>query len=111
VGTKSNRAAIGARVKIVTETSQGPQVIHRVVGTGGSFGGNPLRQEIGLSGASSVSSIEIFWPVTGQTQKFKNLAADRFYRIVEGKDQLEELKMKTFEFRNPNGGHQHHHSQ
>lgn len=109
IGTKSNRAALGARIKIVTDTPHGPREIHRVVSTGGSFGGNPLRQEIGLGSASSVSSIEIFWPVTGETQRFKNVPADRFYRIVEGNDKLEELNLKTFQFQNPKGAHQHHH--
>ena len=46
-GVQSNRAAIGTRIKVVTQTAAGEREIHRTVGSGGSFGGSPLRQEIG----------------------------------------------------------------
>ena len=35
------------------------------VGSGGSFGGYPMRQEIGLGEARRVSWLEVLWPVTG----------------------------------------------
>jgi hypothetical protein len=108
-GTKSNRAAIGARIKLTARRSTESREIHRVVGTGGSFGGNPLRQEIGLGEATSLPVIEVFWPASGKTQTFKDVQMDRCYRIVEGKVGLEELKMKTFKFADPTGAMHHHH--
>ena len=49
-GRKTNRAAIGARIKVVTDEPQ-PRTIHRIVSSGSSFGANPLEQTIGLAGA------------------------------------------------------------
>src|SRR6185503_10312692 len=47
-GVKSNRPALGARIKVVLDTKSGERAIHRVVSTGSTFGNNPFRQEIGL---------------------------------------------------------------
>jgi hypothetical protein len=82
-GVKSKPAAIGARIKVTVANPKGARDIYRIVCTGGSFGGNPFRQEIGLGDAQSIRTIEIFWPVTGQTQTFENVGMDRFYRIKE----------------------------
>src|SRR5205823_7652673 len=46
-GTRTNRSAIGARVRVVVRDGGGTRSIARTVGSGGSFGANPLRQEIG----------------------------------------------------------------
>ncbi len=83
-GQTSNRAAIGARLKVIVETEAGERAIHRVVGTGGSFGASPLRQEVGLGDARSIRSLEIQWPATGRTQRVFELDMDRAYRIREG---------------------------
>ncbi len=49
VGVKTNRAAIGARIKLTVENEgRGIRTIHRSVGSGGSFGASPLEQHIGL---------------------------------------------------------------
>ena len=54
VGTKTNRAAIGARIKVVTAGKE-PLTIHRHISSGSSFGANPLRQTIGLGKADRVA--------------------------------------------------------
>jgi hypothetical protein len=82
-GVRSNRKAIGARIKLTVETGQGPRSIYRVVSSGGSFGGNPLRQQIGVGDASRVSGVEIFWPATGETQRVSGLQLRRWYEIRE----------------------------
>jgi len=82
-GVKSNRAALGARIKVTVKTSAGPRAIHKTVSTGGSFGGSPLRQEIGLGDALAIESVEITWPATGRVQVLKDLALDHFYKIRE----------------------------
>ena len=54
VGKKTNRAAIGARIKVVT-AGETPLTIHRHVSSGSSFGANPLQQTIGLAKADRVA--------------------------------------------------------
>lgn len=97
-GVKSNRAALGARIKVIVETQKGERAIYKTVSTGGSFGASPLRQEIGLGQAMSIKAVEIFWPVTGQTQTLKNLALDQFYRVREGDTVAAPWKLKSFKF-------------
>jgi len=96
-GVKSNRAAIGARIKVTVNMGDTERTIYKTVDTGGSFGANPLRQEIGLGQAKSVRALEVFWPVTGQTQTFTNVVADRFYRLREGDTALVRWEPKKFD--------------
>ena len=44
VGVKTNRAAIGARITVTVDGEGGRRVVHRSVGSGGSFGASPLQQ-------------------------------------------------------------------
>jgi hypothetical protein len=83
-GVKTNRAAIGARIKVVVQADQGERAIHRIVGTGGSFGSTTLRQEIGLGRARAIKRVEVFWPVTGTTQVLTGLEINNFYHVREG---------------------------
>jgi hypothetical protein len=85
-GVRSNRGARGARIKVAVETNDGPRALYRTVGSGGSFGASPLRQEIGLGEATGISSVEILWPVPGPPQTVGSLQMDRRYRIREGQD-------------------------
>jgi len=103
-GVKSNRSAIGARIKVVAKSAAGEREIHRVVGSGGSFGASPLRQEIGLGQAENIVRVEIFWPVTGKTQVISGLALDRCYAIREGEDQARETVLKSFRWPAPSAG-------
>ena len=82
-GGKSNRAAIGARIQISLQTPQGPRELHRTVGSGGSFGSNPLRQEIGLGNATAIVAVTILWPGSGTRQTIHGLEPDHAYAINE----------------------------
>lgn len=84
VGVQANRAAIGARVKVELETPQGRRELHRTVSSGGSFGSNPLRLELGLGDATSIAGVEIRWPGTGRVQKVSGLELNQSYQIREG---------------------------
>jgi hypothetical protein len=75
---------MGARIKVVVDTPAGPRAIHRTVGSGGSFGASPLRQEIGLGAATGPARVEIFWPARGETQRIDGLAPRHRYRVREG---------------------------
>ena len=89
-------------------TPQGTRQICRTVSSGGSFGCNPLRQEIGLGNAAAIDSIEVFWPVTAETQVFKHPIMDRFYGIREGSSEMTPLNLKSFKFPASHTEHQHH---
>jgi hypothetical protein len=97
-GVKTNRAAIGARIKVTVETPAGERTIHRTVTTGGSFGDSPLRQQIGLGQARAIRSIEIFWPTTGATQRLAPPAMDAVYRVREGDPTPVPIRLKPFKF-------------
>ena len=93
-GTHSNRSAIGAHIA-VTFTEDGRQrTVYRDVGSGGSFGANPLRQEIGLGKAEKIDELIVKWPTTGTVQVFKNVNPRQFLRIKEGADHFEVMNLK-----------------
>ena len=91
-GVRTNRRAIGARVTVVVDGPGGARSLYRTVGSGGSFGASPLRQEIGLGTAARVHKVEVSWPVTGQTQVFEGVEPRRRYRIREGEAQAVEVR-------------------
>jgi len=100
-GVKSNRSALGAKIKVNVKTANGERAIYKTVSSGASFGASPLRQEIGLGQAQAIQSIEIFWPATGQTQIFKDVAMDRFYKIREGDAAATPWNVRKFKLRPP----------
>jgi hypothetical protein len=82
IGKKTNRSAIGARIKAVTSGTE-PQTVHRHVSSGSSFGGNPLQQTIGLGKADRVETLEIRWPTSGTTQVFHDVAVNQAIEVTE----------------------------
>jgi hypothetical protein len=79
-GTKSNRAAIGARVTV----HSGKLVQFNEVRGGGSYlSQNDLRLHFGLESNNKIDSVEISWP-SGAVEHFANLDTDRIYTIEEG---------------------------
>jgi len=99
-GVRTNRAAIGARVKVVVLTAEGEREIHRIVGSGGSFGASPMRMEIGLGTAQKIDRLEVLWPVTGETQVVRNLDINRFYHLREGADPTP-VELRSFKWPKP----------
>lgn len=89
VGNKSNRSGIGARIKLEIEEAGQPRTIYKWVNSGGSFGANPLRKEIGLGKAETIRTLEVFWPTTNSTQQFHNIQIDSYVRIVEDATEIE----------------------
>ena len=98
VGTTSTRSAVGARIKVVAKTADGTVTLHRAVGSVSSFGGSPLRQEIGLGKATAIESLEVRWPKSKTKQVFSNVPIDASIRITEGKDEIKRLELRTFRF-------------
>jgi len=108
-GAQSNRAAIGARIRVITQTANGERSIYKTVSTGGSFGASPLRQEIGVGQAQAIRAVEIFWPATGKTQVLPGLTYDHIYKIREGAPNAVLWDLKSFSVTPHPAGHVHHH--
>ena len=84
VGTRSNRAAIGARITAFVRQPDGTLAErHRVVTSGGSFGASPYLQRIGLGSAAEVERLDVVWPVSGARQSFTKIAAGQTIEIRE----------------------------
>jgi hypothetical protein len=80
VGTKSNRAAIGARVTV----KAGKLAQFSEVRAGGSYiSQNDLRLHFGLGTEATMNEVEIRWP-NGRTETLRELPADFVYTIAEG---------------------------
>jgi len=81
VGSKSNRDAIGATVRIFA----GGISQSRLVKSGSSYlSQSELPVTFGLGKRDHIDRVEIEWP-SGRTEEYKNLAAGRAYECVEGK--------------------------
>ncbi|MGI9239531.1 MAG: CRTAC1 family protein, partial [Verrucomicrobiales bacterium] len=88
VGTKTNRSAIGARIRIDTESGGGTRSIYRYINSGATFGGNPLQKNIGLGKADRIKRLEIEWPVSGSRQQFEDVEVNQAITIIEGVDAI-----------------------
>ena len=84
IGTKSNRDATGARVRVRTG---GMSQIREIMAGGSYLSQSDLRAHFGIGPARLADTVEVFWP-SGLRQAFRNVEADQFYVIQEGKEQL-----------------------
>jgi hypothetical protein len=84
VGTKSNRDAIGARIRIL---AGGISQIREIEGGGSYLSQSDLRANFGLGKTVRAETVEVKWP-SGLQQTFRNVEADKFYLIEEGTDRL-----------------------
>lgn len=97
-GSVSNKAAIGARIKVIFKESGIERSVYRDVNSGGSFGSNPLAQHIGLGQAVSIDKIEITWPVSGKVQRFENPPVDTNIKIKEGDTKFSTYQLTRIDF-------------
>lgn len=97
VGIKTNRAAIGARIRLAVIDQNGKRHdIYRDVSSGGSFGASPLRQHIGLGKALRIEMLEIWWPRSDSRQVFHNIRPNQFIEITEFESDIVKLPYRTF---------------
>jgi len=94
VGKKSNRAAIGARIKVTVENNGQKRSIYRTVGSGGSFGASPLQQHIGLGKDARILDMEIWWPASNTRQHFAGVKKNQFLEIHEFAQEYAKLDRK-----------------
>jgi hypothetical protein len=91
VGTRSNRDAVGARVRLALSE----KTLTRQVEAGSGYASEAmLPVHFGLGDAPSIESVEITWP-DGFVQRFKGAQIDpfidRMVQIEEGNDHLAEF--------------------
>jgi len=80
IGTKSNRLAIGARMRVTTSKMTQIDEVHG----GGSYNStSDTRLHFGLGSEATMNKIEVFWP-SGLRQAFTDVPADAIYEIKEG---------------------------
>jgi hypothetical protein len=80
VGTKSNKAAIGARVTV----KAGTLVQFSEIRGGASYlSQNDLRLHFGLGANDKMNEVTIRWP-NGEIETLRDIPADFIYTIVEG---------------------------
>ena len=79
VGTRSNRSAIGARVRV---TVGGRSWIDEVSSGSGYYSQNDLRLHFGLGPAAKADLVEVSWP-SGAKQSLKDVKANQILRIEE----------------------------
>ena len=85
VGTKTNRMALGARIKVDLKSADGlSRSIYRTIGNNSSFGGNSLVETIGLLDSKRITELTVSWPTSRTTQTFRDIAAGQTIEIEEG---------------------------
>ena len=109
-GTQSNRSGLGTRLRVDVVIGSVEYSLYRWVGSGGSFGGNPLRQFWGLGRAERIARLVVHWPASDLEQIFEDVPMDAIIKVVEGKEQFEQLELKSFTFATETAkqtGHKH----
>jgi hypothetical protein len=90
-GTKSNRAGVGAQVRV---TAGGRTQLRMVDGGNGFAAQSTSRVHVGLASATTIDSVEIRWP-SGLRETHEKVPVDRITRIVEGKKAVAPFETKT----------------
>ena len=90
IGTRSNRSAIGTRVKV---TSAKHSQIDEVMSGSSYYSQNDFRLHFGLGRASQADRVEVAWP-SGVKESFPNLPANHLYVVQETKGILERRKFR-----------------
>ena len=92
IGTKCNRTAIGARVRVVTGDHAQMDEVH----SGGSvMSQSDLRLHFGLGGVETIDLIEVKWPTTQKVEKFTKVKANQILTIREGDGIISSMKPPT----------------
>ncbi len=84
VGTKSNRDAIGATVRIFAGASGGQNQSRLVRGGSSYLSQSELPVTFGVGKSEKVERVTVDWP-SGRSEEYKDLATGRAYEIIESK--------------------------
>ncbi|HET8823757.1 MAG TPA: CRTAC1 family protein, partial [Terriglobales bacterium] len=81
IGTKCNRTAIGARVRVITGNHTQMDEVH----SGSSvMSQGDLRLHFGIGKAEVADVIEVKWPTTQKVERFTKVKANQILTIREG---------------------------
>jgi ASPIC/UnbV protein/VCBS repeat protein/PPIC-type peptidyl-prolyl cis-trans isomerase-like protein len=104
VGVKTNRGAVGARIKVTVEDEGGSRrTIYRTVSSGGSFGASPLAQHVGVGKATRIVDLEVRWPTSGTEQHFTDVKRNQWIQITEFERQMVPLERRLVRLGGPAG--------
>jgi len=81
VGTRCNRTAIGARVRVTTGEHKQMDEVHSGTSV---MSQSDLRLHFGLDKAEVVDAIEVKWPTTQKIERFTQVKANQILTIREG---------------------------
>jgi FG-GAP-like repeat/PPIC-type PPIASE domain/ASPIC and UnbV len=100
VGVKTNRAAVGARISLTVENvgragDVKTRSIHRTVGSGGSFGANPMELHVGLGASAHIKKVEVWWPASNTFQRFSDVGKNQFLEIREFAERYTKLERRA----------------
>ncbi len=95
IGTRCNRTAVGARVRVVTGKHAQVDEVH----TGGSvMSQSDLRLHFGVGQLKKIDLLEVKWPTTGttagKTEKFADVEVNQILTIKEGAGIIKADKVK-----------------
>lgn len=111
-GTSSNRAAIGAKIRVTVMNNENKRVLfYAKVSSGSSFGANTLIAEIGLGNNNVIEKVEINWPNQNYDWvTYTGFDVNKKYIIKEGERVKEsDLIPTTFVLNSSINHNQHHH--
>ena len=91
IGTKCNRTAIGARVRVTTGTHTQMDEVHS--GTSVMSQGD-LRLHFGLGKSQVADVIEVKWPTTQKVERFTQVRANQILTIREGEGIVPASKLR-----------------
>src|SRR5437016_134473 len=81
IGTKCNRTAIGARVRVITGKHAQMDEVHSGTSV---MSQSDLRLHFGLGEFQTVDLIEVRWPTTQKVERFTQVKANQILTIREG---------------------------
>ena len=92
IGTRCNRTAIGARVRVVTGNHAQVDEVH----SGSSVMSQcDLRLHFGVGKVQTVDLIEVKWPTTQKIERFTQVKVNKFLTIREGSGIVEAIAPRT----------------
>ena len=102
-GQKSNRAAVGARLKLSFNDQTGKlHSVYRTVSSGGSFGASPFEQHIGLGKTPGEVTVDVWWPASGIHQSFPAVKTNQAIEIQELARGFRRLERRAFKLKSVN---------
>ncbi len=95
LGDTSNHFGVGARIRVDLARGESRRSIYRTVTTGGSFGCNPMRQELGLGSAERIERLEVWWPASDLRQVYEDIEMNTSIVLREGVSGVEVKPVRT----------------